>query len=255
MQRIGIGEQRYGHHRLGPVDADIGGPQPLADHRGGRLRMVADPAETAGHDGPSSFAVARGKDTQGKGTWLQPVADHDGHGRQAHHFLPDIVLRTPGHVGEQDRALLRRQARPRSRTLRQAQRPGTEGGADQQIVQMLRDMGRLRRPAAPPGRDVGQLERFARQMPGQHRQEGGEGRAFQHACARGIGDHHLSVDIGVDQAGDADLRMAVERERIEHPGIEPPPQRVDPLQPRDGADIDLPFNRREVGASTSNRPR
>ena len=42
--------------------------------------------------------------------------------------------------------------------------------------------------------------------------------------------------------------MRVERQRIEQPRIEPPPQRVDPLQPADRADIELVLERGEIRA-------
>jgi hypothetical protein len=48
--------------------------------------------------------------------------------------------------------------------------------------------------------------------------------------------------------------MRVERQRIEQPRVEPPPQRIDPLEPADRADIHLVLERGEIGTLDQQQP-
>ncbi len=192
---------------------------------------------------------ARCEDAQREGARFQRIADDDGHGRQAHDLLPDIILRAPVHVGEEHRpGIVVQLAAMHGAPLRQPERGGTEGGADEHAIEVFGDARTLGRLAAPPGRDIGQMQALAQQPRRELRQEGAERRRLQHARARRVRQHDIARGIGVDEPGDADLRMRIERQRIEHARIDPAPQRVDALEARDGADVELVFQRGEVGA-------
>ena len=79
---------------------------------------------------------------------------------------------------------------------------------------------------------------LAEQPPAQARQEPEQRPRFQYAGARHVGDDDAVLAQHVDQAGHAEMRGRIELQRIEKIGIDPAQQHVEPLQPRDGADID-----------------
>ena len=240
VERIDVRQQRHRRDRVGAVDADIGRPGALAHHRRARVRRLADAREAARHDRPAAVGAPCGEDAQGEGAGDQRVSDHHRHGRQPHHLLPDIILRPADQVGNQRGARLAGQVASRHRSaIGQAKRRVGKGGADQQAVETLLDMRALARAPAPPGGDVGQLQRLAQQVHRQLWQEGGKGGLFEQPRARRVGDHDVALRIGVDQARHADLRMGVERQRIEQARVDPPPDGIDALQPADGADVQL----------------
>ncbi len=109
-------------------------------------------------------------------------------------------------------------------------------------------MGRLCGLAAPPGGDVRQAQRLAEQDLAEARQEGGEGGCLEQPGAWRIGDHDIAGNGRVDQPGHADRRMRIECQWIKIARIEAMPQRIHPLQPGDGADIDAIVEHREIGA-------
>ena len=89
-----------------PVDADVGGPHPLAHHRGARIGMLADARKPARKHDPAPLAVACGEDPQRERARRQRVLGDHRHGREAHDLLPDIILRAARHVVEQGGALV-----------------------------------------------------------------------------------------------------------------------------------------------------
>ena len=78
---------------------------------------------------------------------------------------------------------------------------------------------------------------LAEQPPAQARQEPEQRPRLQYAGARHVGDDDAVLAQHVDQAGHAEMRRRIEFQRIEEIGIDPAQQHVEPLQPRDGADM------------------
>ncbi|MCY1176083.1 hypothetical protein D9M73_163440 [compost metagenome] len=101
---------------------------------------------------------------------------------------------------------------------------------------------------APPGRDVGQDQVRAKQPRRQARQERAERRRFEHPRARHIGDDDIARRRRIDQPGDANARMRIERQRIEQTRVDAVPQCIDALQPANRADIEFVLQRSEIRA-------
>ena len=81
----------------------------------------------------------------------------DRHGRKAHHFLPDIILRTAAEIGDQRHAGLGGQTAPEHRPrIGQRACRNAEGRRDDHAVERVDHAVHLGGAAAPPGRDVGQ---------------------------------------------------------------------------------------------------
>ena len=231
------------------MDADVRRPHALAHHRGTGIGMFPDPRESAGEHRPGAVRSTRREHPQREGARGEPALRHHRHGREVGDFLADIILRPARHVGAQGSARLALERRAEHRpAFGQAERRDAEGRRDEQGVERRLDMVARRILAAPPGGDAGQLQRLAGQQLGKLREEGGKGGRLEQARAGRIGDHDIARGHRVDQPGHADGRMAIERQRIEQPRIEPAPQRIDALQPGDGADIEPVVEHREIAA-------
>ena len=129
--------------------------------------------------------------------------------RKFHLLLPDELMSSRGNHLEQRGAFEGGHFR---RTIGVAAEG--EGRSQDELFEVLTDIGELAALSAPPGGDRRQLQFFAEQMAAETRQEGEEGRAFQQAAAERVDDGHSACARGFDQSGHAEQRVAAHLKRI-----------------------------------------
>src|SRR3954471_1089868 len=111
------------------------------------------------------------------------------------------------------------------------------GALDREILQPRQHLLARGFLAAPPGRDMRHDQGLTEQPPAQARQEPEQRSRLQYAGARHVGDDDAVLAQHIDQTGHAEMRGRIEFERIEKIRIDAAQQHVEPLQPRDGADM------------------
>ena len=123
-----------------------------------------------------------------------------------------------------------------------------KAGGDRHVLQAVEHVFALRLLAAPPGRDIGQEQIFAEQAPRQAGHEAHHRRRFGDAGAERVGHRDIALAERLDEARHAELRAAVELQRIGEIGIDAPPDHVGAFQSGDGAHMDLAVARRQIAA-------
>ena len=99
---------------------------------------------------------------------------------------------------------------------------------------------------APPGGDVGQFERLAEQMARERGEEGKQRARFDQSRSGHVRNHHAARAHRLHQPGDAQVRSAVQFQRIDVVRVDAPPEDVRALEPRDRPYIDLVVARDEI---------
>ena len=109
-----------------------------------------------------------------------------------------------------------------------------KGRLDDQLVQVLGNVGQRLRLAAPPRRDRRDLQLLVQQELAQSRQERGIGGRFGQARTEGVGDGDLARAHRLHQAGNAQHRIAAQFERIAEVIVLAAHDNVDGKQPAQG---------------------
>ena len=76
-----------------------------------------------------------------------------------------------------------------------------EDGFDDQLFDMVHDIGQSLFVTAPPGRNRGQAQVLTQQHLGDPGQVGHQAGVFEHAAAQRIGNHDRAVSDCLEQAG------------------------------------------------------
>ncbi len=181
----------------------------------------------------------RGKHPQYERARRDPALLPHRRRRQPHQFLADIIDAAIGDRLPEPVALGRRQFASKHGSMAGKAGNGPAVGAfDRKILEPRQHFLARGLLAAPPCRDVRHDQILAKQPPAQARQKPKQRPRLQYAGARHVGDDDAALAQHVDQAGHAEMRRRIEFERIEKIRIDPAQQHVEPLQARDGADID-----------------
>ena len=202
------------------------------------MTLLGNARKAARHRHPLPVRPARKETAQGEAPRLEPSVHDRGGRRCLDQFLRDIIHRAAGKTLHDFLARLRIHVGTNARAaLGYAGNAAPERRCEDQPVEAGQRNVALCLLPAPPCCRIGQHQRAAGHHLGQTRQECRHGARFHHTRAGPVRHRQLSRTARVDQTGDADLRMLVEGHRIDVAGIDPAPQTVDPLQTRDGANI------------------
>ena len=101
--------------------------------------------------------------------------------------------------------------------------------------------------AAPPGGDRGKPQLLAEEPARELRQEGGEGRGLDHRRAGQIEHGHVAAAHHLDEAGDAELRLLAQLQRIAIIAVDPAVDHVDLDQPLERLEEDEIVAHGEIG--------
>ena len=102
------------------------------------------------------------------------------------------------------------------------ERGGAEGGFDDEGVEVLEDVVAGVFVTAPPSGHAGQREFFAEDFAAERGEKREEGGGLERAAAELVGQRDVFAVGGVDEAGDAEERVAVEFEGIAERGVDSP---------------------------------
>ena len=190
---------------------------------------------------PSGVAAAKTRSTKGRGS-RRPVAP-DRHGREPHDLLPDEVdgrvARSPrssavallGATGPAEHAAAGR---------RSPARGAAEGRRDRHARRARR--ATMSRSAGWPHHQVamlGSVRSSPSRRAAERRQEAEQRARFEHARARHVGDRpRRRARIASSRPGTPRREAAVQLQRVDEVGVDPPPDHVGALQAGDGAHID-----------------
>ncbi len=231
-------QQGRGRNSLVGDHPDVGGHRAVTHRYRARIGPIGDPAEAAGQHGPA-IRRCRREHPEHEGTRRDPaVLPHRRRG-QPHQLLADIVDAAVADRIPQAVAVRRRQFARQHRTIaRKVRNAAAIGALDRELVEPRQHLFAGGLLAAPPRRDVRHHQVFGEQTSTEIGQEAEQRPRLQHAGAWHVGDHDATLAQHLDEARHAEIGGRVELERIEHVGIDPPQQHVEPLQPGDGADVD-----------------
>ena len=113
---------------------------------------------------------------------------------------------------------------------------------------MLEHVRELPGLSTPPGGDRRQLQLLAEQVAAQTRQERQDGGRLDHPRAERVGNGYVAGPCRLDQAGDAERRIAAQLERVAEAVVEPAEDDVDRLQAFQRLDEDPAITHRQVAA-------
>ncbi len=209
-----------------------------------RVGRRRDAREAAGHH---PVALRRGGHVHAQchAAWQQAAFVRRAPGgrlRETHQFLRDVGMRPGAHALDHFLALRPFQlaAEDRVEVLRR-ERP-----LDDQPVQVLEHEIHGRLFAAPPRSDRGHAQRLAEQFHARAGQESGQRGRFEQAAAQGVGHQHLAGAYRLQQAGDAQCRIAAQFERVAEIIVEATQDGMHAAQPGQGLQIDAVAAHRQI---------
>ncbi|MPL73748.1 hypothetical protein SDC9_19554 [bioreactor metagenome] len=207
---IGRRARREGFLRHRPVrdHPDVGDRAAALHRQRRRIAGLSDPGIAALHEAPAARR-ARGKDADRHRPRLDPAAvlgiDPDGCRRQRHRLLADEPLTLALEpVGDRAGAAIGKGAAARGLGADVEGQVAGIGRADHHPRGIVADIGALGVAAAPPGGDVRQFQRPARQHLGDARQEGHHRPHLEHARAECVDEGKVAKPHRLHQPRRAD---------------------------------------------------
>jgi hypothetical protein len=122
------------------------------------------------------------------------------------------------------------------------------GVLDDQGREVVEHVGQVVGPAAPEGGDARNLQLLAEEAAAELGQKGGEPGVLHGAAADGVGHDQAAGARALQQPRHAEERLLAQLQGVAPLVVHPAQDRVDPLQPAQGAQPQRPVPHREVGA-------